>query len=115
VRVRGLQSSAPWPTGPGWPGDYQLWPSIGGCTDAPGPAPPLAGAALKGNQVLSVLNLSGTRVGNTGAEAVARALRHNTHLKELYLSNTTVDDKGAAALAAALTLNRGLERLHISK
>jgi hypothetical protein len=62
-----------------------------------------------------VLNLSGTRVGNTGAEAVARALRHNTHLKELYLSNTTVDDKGAAALAAALTLNRGLERLHISK
>lgn len=57
--------------------------------------------ALKGNQTLKILDLTGAGIGAEGAVALAAALS-GSEVEELDLTLNSIGDKGAEALAAAL-------------
>ena len=51
---------------------------------------------------LSVINLSGNRLGAHGCTVLAAALAGNIKLDELYLSGCTIDDKCAGVIMPAI-------------
>lgn len=67
------------------------------------------GRSLRGNETLHVLNLSGNRVGDPGAAALAEALARSTGsglgIQVLTVSDGGIGSSGMAALAAALADN----------
>ena len=52
--------------------------------------------------VLTKLELSGNRIGNEGAIAIAEALKVNAVLTTLFLNDNQIGDEGAKAIAEAL-------------
>lgn len=73
------------------------------------------GVLLSDDCRLSVLNLSGNRIGEksnvSGAEALAEALTKNKTLRALSLNNNQLCDKALQVLAGALEHNTTLEKL----
>lgn len=66
--------------------------------------------------LLERLNLTGNRIGNTGALAIADLLQSNptSSLKHLALARTDIGDEGCLALAAALRVNTSLLSLSLA-
>ena len=69
---------------------------------------------LEKNQMLQQLNLSGKRIGNEGALALAGALEKNQVLQQLNLSRNQIGNEGALALAGALEKNQVLQQLNLT-
>ena len=61
--------------------------------------------ALKGNTVLTTLNLRDNMIGDIGAIAISDVLEGNNALTMLNLGNNNIGDTGAGALAQALKGN----------
>ena len=59
------------------------------------------------------LDLTGKRIGDVGARALAASLEKNTTLTDLGLDDTEIGDDGAKALAASLEKNTTLEVLDL--
>jgi Ran GTPase-activating protein (RanGAP) involved in mRNA processing and transport len=57
--------------------------------------------ALRENNKLTHVNLTGNRIGSEGAQALAEALPYNLTLHELILTNNHIENSGAFALAMA--------------
>ncbi|XP_015775400.1 PREDICTED: nucleotide-binding oligomerization domain-containing protein 2-like isoform X3 [Acropora digitifera] len=62
----------------------------------------------------STLQLSGNRVGNEGADALAKGLKENSTLTSLILDYNQIGDVGADALAKGLKENSTLTLLYLS-
>jgi hypothetical protein len=69
--------------------------------------------ALMGNTTVSHLNISFNRVGDAGAEAIAKMLTVNTTLTSIDLGSMEIGDMGARALADAFKVNNTLTRIDI--
>jgi hypothetical protein len=67
--------------------------------------------ALKNNSTLEVLDISGNKVGDKGAEALADMLKQNTHLTKLDLQNNGISGVGLLAICRALPENTGIAEL----
>ena len=65
---------------------------------------------LRGNGVLTTLNLRGNGFGDEGAKALAAALRVNEVLKTLQLGgNNNLGDEGAKAIRDAVSGREGFK------
>ena len=69
--------------------------------------------ALRGNRVLTKLDLSYNGLNAEAGRALASALRVNAVLKTLNLMYNEIGDEGAAALASALLVNGVLTNLNL--
>jgi hypothetical protein len=67
-------------------------------------------AALKKSD-LEVLDFSGNKIGDKGAEAIAAMLTENTHLTKLDLQNNAINGVGLLAVCNALPANTGIVEL----
>jgi Ran GTPase-activating protein (RanGAP) involved in mRNA processing and transport len=65
----------------------------------------IAFAGVAGNYNLQSLYLTGNRIGEKGAIALARAFLHGTGIVALYVSANCIQSTGMAALAVAVTTN----------
>lgn len=64
---------------------------------------------------LSVLDLGFNEVGDSGCEALAlMAIAGNPHISSIYLSGNRIKEKGALAIAAAVLHGSGLSVLHLT-
>ncbi|GKY91138.1 hypothetical protein MPSEU_000086600 [Mayamaea pseudoterrestris] len=72
------------------------------------------GFALKNNEFIKELNLANTGIGPNGSAKLATTLKHNT-LERLYLMGNVVGDKGAESFAGALKLNGSLRVLNLAR
>ncbi|CAF1597528.1 unnamed protein product [Adineta ricciae] len=66
-------------------------------------------------QTLTTLHLSGTGIGDEGAQRIADALQTNTALTTLDLSWNEIRDEGAQQIADALRTNTTLTTLNLSR
>jgi len=69
--------------------------------------------ALRGNEVLTTLDLRYNDIGPAGGIAIGKALEINEVLTNLVLRNNNIGDEGAKALAAALRVNGVLKSLNL--
>ncbi|CAF3216544.1 unnamed protein product [Rotaria socialis] len=67
------------------------------------------------NETLTLLDLSGNEIGNTGAQHFATALQKNQTLTILNLESNRVQDDGMKYLAKVLENNKTLKRLDLEK
>ncbi|CAF3923642.1 unnamed protein product [Rotaria magnacalcarata] len=67
------------------------------------------------NETLTLLDLSGNEIGNTGAQHFATALQKNQTLTILNLESNRVQDDGMKYLAKVLENNKTLKRLDLAK
>ncbi|KAG0336628.1 hypothetical protein BG004_007956 [Podila humilis] len=70
---------------------------------------------LKINTTLTALNLNANSIGDSGAQAIAKALEANTTLVTLNLGFNHIGQDGGLVLAQALETNRSLSRLVLSR
>eukprot|EP00457_Paulinella_chromatophora_P019830 gb/GEZN01021641.1/.p1 GENE.gb/GEZN01021641.1/~~gb/GEZN01021641.1/.p1 ORF type:complete len:188 (-),score=25.60 gb/GEZN01021641.1/:32-595(-) len=61
------------------------------------------------------LNFSLQKIGDRGAEAVAKGLQINNSITELNLINNDIGDEGAKAIGTALQVNRTLTSLNLGR
>ena len=66
------------------------------------------------NKTLYTLDISNNKIGDLGAQEIARALYENTTLQTLNISYNNIQVDGAKAIAAAFYENRALQNLDIS-
>ena len=71
----------------------------------------LAAAVAREQGALTELSLSGNKIGNRGATALASAVRRSITLEKLHLANCEIGDEGASMLAEALLRNPRLVQL----
>jgi len=75
----------------------------------------IIGELLKGNKVLTQLNLDNNKLGNKPIEYLSEGLRYNTALKELYLQSNNIGNDGAEAISRALKSNSSLSKLNLER
>ena len=75
---------------------------------------PILVQAMAANSTVTKLNLSGSKIGGTGAAALAKAVEINSTLAVLRLSFNEIGESGAAALAKAVEINSTLTTLNLS-
>ncbi|XP_068716682.1 NLR family CARD domain-containing protein 3-like isoform X2 [Montipora capricornis] len=76
---------------------------------------PILAQAMAANSTVTKLNLSGSKIGDTGAAALAKAVEINSTLAVLNLSWNEIGESGAAALAKAVEVNSTLTKLTLSQ
>ncbi|XP_068709712.1 NLR family CARD domain-containing protein 3-like isoform X9 [Montipora foliosa] len=70
--------------------------------------------AMEVNSTLTYLNLSGQKIGDSGAGALAKAMERNSTLTELDLFENNISSFGAVALAKTMEVNSTLTSLFLS-
>jgi hypothetical protein len=70
---------------------------------------------LQNNYSLTSLNMSGQKMWDVGAVAIANMVRNNMAMKYLNISDNDVHEQGGIAIAAAIRVNGCLEHLNLSK
>ena len=69
---------------------------------------------LTANTTLRTLDLSSSKISDTGILHISEALKHNNSLTDLYLSNSKhITNTGAVALSKMLLENNSLKRLYL--
>jgi len=71
----------------------------------------VANAVARNQSALTEVNLSGNRIGNEGATALAAAVGRSSTLTKLHLAKCEIGDEGASMLAEALLRNPRLVQL----
>ncbi len=70
-------------------------------------------SALMMNSTRSKIDLSGQRIGDKGAKALAEVLKVNKSITEINLGENQIGDEGAKALADAFKVNRSLTKINL--
>jgi hypothetical protein len=73
----------------------------------------LIGSDLKFMAVVTELSLSGNKIGDEGAKAIADALKVNAVLTKLWLDENNIGPEGAIAIAEALKVNAVVTTLYL--
>jgi hypothetical protein len=74
----------------------------------------LLSQALADNQVLRIVTLDHSMIGNSSACLLGHFLTGQTSLQELNLNNNKIGDKGAIAIASGLSANSCLSKLYLA-
>ena len=67
------------------------------------------------NSTLTTLDLTNTKIGDSGASALSDSLKSNIALKTLILRTNKIGDSGAASLCDSLKLNSTLITLDLDR
>jgi hypothetical protein len=68
-------------------------------------------AVLKINTSITMINLSGNRIGYEGVKIISETLKTNTSITGIYLSDNKIGKEGRNALVNALQYNYSIEKI----
>ena len=71
--------------------------------------------ALRTNNTLHTINLSGNQIKDEGAESIAQALRENNTIRTINLDGNEIGNEGATSFSKTLLVNNSIDTIELNK